>query len=84
MIKVTYNSPAMPQYPYDVQLGVVYECVKVKGKYIIKGANFNRAFDLKFLKCIFKPCDNYSWDMLEEKNEVVATTTKKVAKSTKK
>ena len=67
MIKIIYNSPAMPQYPYDVQLGVSYECQKIKDKYIVKGVNFERAFSLKFIQNMFKLCDGYTWDMLGEK-----------------
>lgn len=67
MIKIIYNSPAMPQYPYDVHLGASYECQKFKDKYIVKGFDFEREFSLDFLKQIFKPCNGYSWEMLNEK-----------------
>ena len=67
MIKIIYNSPAMPQYPYDVHLGASYECQKVKDKYIVKGFDFEREFSLDFLQQVFKPCDGYNWEMLNEK-----------------
>ena len=82
-IKVIYNSPAMPQGNYNFALNTAYECEKVKDKYVIKGVNSEKEFALEFLKSIFKPCDGYSWDMLEEKKETEKAT-KKVAKSIKK
>jgi hypothetical protein len=88
MIKIIYNSPAMPQEPYNVALGVSYECEKSKGKYVVQGVNFKKEFTLEVIKMLFKPCDGYSWDMLEETKESKIDTeekaTKKVAKSVKK
>ena len=40
---------------------------KVKDKYIVKGFDFEREFSIDFLKQVFKPCDGYSWEMLNEK-----------------
>jgi hypothetical protein len=85
-IKIIYNSPAMPQGDYNFALNTAYECEKRKDKYVIK-AKENSLFSLAFIKSMFKPCDGYSWDMLEEKNEtekVAEKATKKVAKSVKK
>lgn len=84
LIKIVYNSPAMPQGDYNFALNTAYECEKVKDKYVIKGANSKKEFALEFLKSIFKPCEGYSWDMLEEKKEIKENATKKVAKSIKK
>lgn len=81
-IKIVYNSPAMPQGDYNFALNTEYECEKVKDKYIIK-AKEDKQFSLAFIKSMFKPCDGYSWDMLENK-EAVEKATKKVVKSTKK
>lgn len=81
-IKIIYNSPAMPQGDYNFALNTAYECEKIKDKYIIK-AEEDKKFSLAFLKSIFKPCDGYSWDMLENK-EIEEKATKKVAKSIKK
>ena len=86
-IKRVYNSPAMPQGNYNFALNTVYECEKVDGKYIIK-AKEDKEFSLAFLKNMFKPCENYSWDMLEEnkeKQEIVVKAEKvnKKAKSVK-
>lgn len=69
-IKIIYNSPAMPQDDYNFTLNKVYECKKVKDKYVIEGANFNNEFTPKFIKSIFKPCKGYSWEMLEEKDKI--------------
>jgi hypothetical protein len=66
MIKIIYNSPAMPQYPYDVKVGMVYKCEKSGNKYFVKGLNFKREFSLNFIQRMFKLCDGYSWDMLEK------------------
>jgi hypothetical protein len=74
----------MPQEPYNVALGVSYECEKSKDKYVVKGVNFKKEFSLEVIKMLFKPCDGYSWDMLEEKKEIEEKATKKVAKSVKK
>jgi hypothetical protein len=74
IIKVIYSSPAIPQYPYDVEIGAIYECVQDKGEYSIKGKNFERVFNLEFIKRSFKPCEGYSWDMLNEKKEVENTS----------
>ena len=82
MIKIIYNSPAMPQGDYNFALNTEYECKKVKDKYVIK-AKEDKEFSLAFIKSIFKPCDGYSWDMLEEKKETEEKAIKKVAKSTK-
>jgi hypothetical protein len=82
MIKIIYNSPAMPQEPYNVALGVSYECEKSKGKYVVQGVNFKKEFTLEVIKMLFKPCDGYSWDMLEKKE--TAKATKQVAKTVKK
>lgn len=82
-IKIVYNSPAMPQGDYNFALNTAYECEKIKDKYIIK-AKEDKEFSLAFIKSIFKPCDGYSWDMLEEKKEIEEKATKKLAKSTKK
>ena len=83
LIKIVYNSPAMPQGDYNFALNTAYECEKVKDKYVIK-AKEDKEFSLAFLKSIFKPCEGYSWDMLEEKKEIKENATKKVAKSIKK
>ena len=82
IIKVVYSSPAIPQYPYDVEIGTIYECVQEKGKYSIRGKNLERVFNLEFIKRSFKPCKGYSWDMLEENKEVKNTS--KPTKKTKK
>lgn len=81
-IKIVYNSPAMPQGDYNFALNTEYECEKIKDKYVIK-AKEDKQFSLAFIKSMFKPCDGYSWDMLEEK-KATEKTTKQVAKSTKK
>lgn len=79
IIKVVYSSPAIPQYPYDVEVGTIYECVKEKDKYSIRGKNLERVFSFEFIKRSFKPCEGYSWDMFNENKEVENTlkTTKK-------
>lgn len=81
IIKVIYSSPAIPQYPYDVEIGTIYECVQDKNKYSIRGKNFERVFNLEFIKRTFKPCEGYSWDMLDENKEVENTS--KPTKKTK-
>ena len=83
MIKIIYNSPAMPQGDYNFSLGVTYTCVKSEktDNYIVKGSDIEKEFSLEFIKSIFKPCDNYSWDMLEVK--VVKEKTTKTKKSGK-
>jgi hypothetical protein len=63
-IRIKYTSPAVPQYPYDVKLNTTYICEKKKDKYIVKGANFQRAFSFDFIKNMFTPIDEYGWDML--------------------
>ena len=63
-------SPAIPHKPYDVKLNTIYECVKYKNKYIIKGLDFEREFSLEFIKSMFKPCENYNWNMLEYGDEI--------------
>ena len=68
-IKVIYDSPAQPQYPYDIELNLTYDCVKENDEYFIKGNGFNREFTLDFIKRMFKPCEGYGWEMLEEKNK---------------
>lgn len=79
-IKIIYNSPAMPQGDYNFALNKAYECEKIKDKYVVE----NKEYSLDFLKSMFKPCDGYSWDMLEEKKEIENNATKKVVKSIKK
>ena len=79
-IKIIYNSPAMPQGDYNFALNKAYECKKVKDKYVVE----NKEYSLAFLKSMFKPCDGYSWDMLEEKKEPTENAIKKVAKPIKK
>lgn len=76
-IKVVYTSPAVPQYPYDVEIGTMYECVKDNDKYSIRGKNFERVFNLEFIQRVFTPCEGYKWEMLNE------TTTSKQTKRTK-
>ena len=83
MIKIIYNSPAMPQEPYNVSLGVSYDCAKSKDKYVVQGVNFKKEFSLEVIKMLFKPCDGYSWDMLEEVEEKENKTSKANAKSKK-
>lgn len=78
-IKVKYTSPALPQKPYDVSVGVAYDCEKSKGKYFITGMNFNREFSFGFIKSMFQPCEGYDWDMLEDKtkeDKIVKSNTK--------
>lgn len=70
IIKVKYTSPALPQKPYDVSVGVAYDCEKFEEKYFIKGLNFNREFSLGFIKSMFQPCEGYNWDMLKDKTEI--------------
>jgi hypothetical protein len=82
IIKVIYSSPAIPQYPYDVKVGVIYDCIKSDDKYSIKSNNFERVFNFDFIKKIFKPCEGYSWDMLDN-NEKTEIITNKKAKSKK-
>ena len=79
IIKVIYSSPAIPQYPYNVEIGTIYECVKDNDKYSIRGKNFERVFNIEFIQRSFKPCEGYSWDMLNENKEV-----ENISKSTKK
>ena len=69
MIKIIYNSPAMPQGEYNFTLGLEYTCEKntKTNKYIVKGGNTEKEYSLDFIQSFFKPCDNYAWDMLEEK-----------------
>jgi hypothetical protein len=74
IIKVIYSSPAIPQYPYDVEIGRIYECVQDKDKYFIRGKNLERVFNFEFIKRSFKPCEGYSWDMLKDKKEVINTS----------
>lgn len=78
MIQIVYNSPAMPQGNYNFALNKAYECKKIKDKYVVE----NKEYSLAFIKSMFKPCEGYSWDMLEEKKDTKEKTTKKVAKST--
>ena len=78
IIKVIYSSPAIPQYPYDVEIGAIYECIKEKDKYSIRGKNLERVFSFEFIKRSFQPCEGYSWDMLNENKEV-----EKISKQTK-
>ena len=68
MIKVKYTSPAIPQYPYDVELGVEYDCIKQEDRYVIKGINFEREFALDFIKQMFSPCVKYNWEMIKDEN----------------
>lgn len=82
IIKVTYVSPAIPQYPYDVEIGAIYECVNSNNQYSIRGNNFERVFSFDYIQRAFKPCEGYSWDMLNE-NEVVESVSK-TSKRTKK
>lgn len=84
IIKVVYSSPAIPQYPYDVEIGTIYECVKDKDKYSIRNKNFERAFNLEFIKRMFKPCEGYSWDMLNENKEEKEENILKQTRQTKK
>lgn len=81
IIKVVYSSPAIPQYPYNVEIGTIYECIKDKDKYSIRGNNFERVFSLEFIKRSFKPCEGYNWDMFNENKEVENTS--KAIKKTK-
>ena len=74
-IKIVYNSPAIPQGNYNFALNTVYECEKVENKYIIKDKE-DKEFSLDFLKNMFKPCENYSWDMLEENKDKQETVIK--------
>ena len=79
MIKIIYNSPAMPQPPYDFILGQPYDLNKIKGKYYIyRSENDKQMFSIGFIKSMFKPCNGYSWDMLEE---VVENKENKTSKS---
>lgn len=78
VIKVIYTSPAVLQYPYDVELGVVYDCEKCGNKYIIKGKNFNREFELNFIKNMFTPIEEYNWDMLNPPKKNNKTDSKNV------
>ena len=82
MIKIIYNSPAVPQEPYDFVLNTKYELNKVKGKYVILiNDNDRREFDIDFIKSMFKPCEGYSWDML--KTDVKETNLKRKNKINK-
>ena len=72
-IKVTYNSFAVPQFPYDVELGAIYNCTKEDDKYFIQGNGFNREFTLEFIKQMFKPCEKYDWEMLNSKIKIEET-----------
>jgi hypothetical protein len=75
MIKVTYNSPAVPQEPYDFDLKKSYNVEKNGNKYFIYHNKDNKQeFDIGFLKSMFKPCDGYSWDMLVEKEKKTSKT----------
>ena len=78
-IKVVYTSPAIPQYPYDVEIGTIYECIKSDDKYSIRGKNFERVFNLEFIQRTFSPCEGYNWNML---NEEITTKQTKRAKIT--
>ena len=69
MIKVKYNSPAMAQYPYDVDVKLTYNCEKDGDKYFIRGYGFDREFSLDFIKKMFTPCEKFDWGMLEDKIE---------------
>lgn len=85
MIKIIYNSPAIPQKPYDFDLNKEYDLDKVKGKYIIYHKKDNQTeFDIDFIKSMFKPCEGYSWDMLENKTENKEYKTAKSNTKTKK
>lgn len=79
-IKVIYNSPARTQYPYDVKVNLTYNCEKENDKYFIRGNDFDREFALDFIKRMFKPCEGYEWDMLENKEEA-ETTLKQIRKT---
>lgn len=83
MIKIIYNSPAVPQEPYNFSVGTVYDCEKIKDEYFVINGDIKKAYSLKFIKMMFKPYEEYSWDMLEEK-QTEEKATKKVAKSVKK
>lgn len=77
MIKIIYNSPAVPQKPYDFNLNTEYMLNKIDNKYIIAiSKNDKREFEIGFIKSIFKPCEGYSWDMLEKENKGVQNTLK--------
>ena len=76
MIKIIYNSPAIPQKPYDFELDKQYDLDKVKDKYIIYRNENRQEFDIGFIKSMFKPCEGYSWDMLEKENKEVKNTSK--------
>lgn len=78
MIKIIYNSPAIPQKPYDFELDKEYDLGKIKNKYIVYRDKENQQeFDIDFIKSMFKPCEGYSWDMLEKENK----ETKKVSQT---
>jgi hypothetical protein len=85
MIKVFYNSPAMPQKPYDFDLNKSYEVDKINNKYFIyRNKDEKQEFSIDFLKSMFKPCEDYSWDMLEEKEKKTSkSNTKTNTKSNK-
>lgn len=83
-IKIIYNSLAVPQFPYDVKLGVVYNCIKENDKYFVRANDFNREFDLSFIKQMFKPCEKYNWEMLNSEVEEIENTTITKRKSKKK
>lgn len=68
MIKIMYNSPAVPQKPYDFQLDKEYTLEKKNGKYVFV-EDTEKDFNLDFIKSMFKVCDGCSWDMLEEVKE---------------
>lgn len=69
MIKVKYTSPAMAQYPYDVDVKLTYNCEKDGDKYFIRGYGFDREFSLDFIKRMFTPCEEYNWKMLDKEDE---------------
>ena len=81
-IKVIYTSPAIPQYPYDVEVGTVYECIKDNDKYSIRGKNFERVFNFEFIQRTFTPCQGYTWDMLSDGTTSKQTTKVKKTKTT--
>jgi hypothetical protein len=85
MIKIIYNSPAVPQKPYDFDLNKEYDMDKINGKYFIYRDKDNKQeFGIDFIKSMFKPCEGYSWDMLENKNENKIKKTKSKQCDTKK
>lgn len=86
MIKIKYNSPAIPQGDYNFSVGLVYNCEQVEktNNYMIKCGKFEKEYPSEFIKKIFEPCNGYSWEMLDNKDVSKDSEKKNTSKDSKK